>query len=406
MKSNMPNIFIQDFDYALPEAKIALFPLENRDDSKLLVHRLGQTSHHFFKDLPGFLPENGLLIFNNTKVIPARIALETGTGSKIEVFLLRPIQGEIATQSLMNAKSESIWECLIGNKKKWKTDQVIIQTIIIHGHKVNLRFHWFNRHGNLVKITWDVPISLTQILEAVGQIPLPPYLDREVEIADKNRYQTIFSKEAGAVAAPTASLHFSEKVFKDIEKRGIKQSFLTLHVGAGTFLPVKEENVQNHPMHREQLIFSKEFIENLHAHDGPHIPVGTTSLRALESLYWAGVWLNEGLEIPSIGFTIPKEFPYLEREKIIDPKESLSAVLAYMHQKGINEWILSTELLIMPGYDLKFCDAIVTNFHQPKSTLLVLVSAIIGDCWKQIYEKALQNDYRFLSYGDACLFFK
>ena len=406
MKSNMPNIFIQDYNYPLPDEKIALFPLNNRDDSKLLVYKSGKTNHQIFKDLPEFLPENGLLIFNNTKVIPARINLTKDSGTKIEVFLLKPIQGDLATQSILNRDSETIWECLVGNKKRWKVDEPIKRAIYIDSQEIVLTFHWFERTENLIRITWDEPIPFAEILEAVGQIPLPPYMEREVGAEDKNRYQTIFSKESGAVAAPTASLHFSQEVFNGLEKRGIKTSYLTLHVGAGTFLPVKEENVQNHPMHREQLIFSKEFIRNLQTHEGPYIPVGTTSLRALESLYWAGVWLIEAVDIPETGFNLPKEFPYIPRNQLIQTKDSLKKVLSFMEEKGIQEWVISTELLIMPGYELRFCDAIITNFHQPKSTLLVLVSAIIGDDWKQVYQEAILKDYRFLSYGDACLFFK
>jgi S-adenosylmethionine:tRNA ribosyltransferase-isomerase len=406
MKSNMPNIFIQDYDYTLNDEKIALFPLINRDESKLLIYDSGSIKHQIFKDLPEYLPRNSLLIFNNTKVIPARINLTKATGSKIEVFLLKPIQGDLTTQSILNQDSETIWECLVGNKKRWKVDEQINQSIYIDSKEIVLTFKWYQRSDNLIRITWNEPIQFAQILDAVGQIPLPPYMERGVGPEDKNRYQTIFAKESGAVAAPTASLHFSKEVFQGIKKRGIKELYLTLHVGAGTFLPVKEENVQNHPMHREQLIFSKEFIQNLQNHEGPYIPVGTTSLRALESLYWAGVWLTEGLDIPQSGFNIPKEFPYIPRSRSIQTKDSLKKVLSFMEEKGIQEWVISTELLIMPGYNLQFCDAIITNFHQPKSTLLVLVSAIIGDQWKLVYQEAILKDYRFLSYGDACLFFK
>jgi S-adenosylmethionine:tRNA ribosyltransferase-isomerase len=406
MKSNMPNIFIQDYDYPLNDEKIALFPLINRDESKLLIYDSGSIKHQIFKDLPEYLPRNSLLIFNNTKVIPARINLTKATGSKIEVFLLKPIQGDLTTQSILNQDSETIWECLVGNKKRWKVDEQINQSIYIDSKEIVLTFKWYQRSDNLIRITWNEPIQFAQILDAVGQIPLPPYMERGVGPEDKNRYQTIFAKESGAVAAPTASLHFSKEVFQGIKKRGIKELYLTLHVGAGTFLPVKEENVQNHPMHREQLIFSKEFIQNLQNHEGPYIPVGTTSLRALESLYWAGVWLTEGLDIPQSGFNIPKEFPYIPRSRLIQTKDSLKKVLSFMEEKGIQEWVISTELLIMPGYDLRFCDAIITNFHQPKSTLLVLVSAIIGNHWKPVYQEAILKDYRFLSYGDACLFLK
>lgn len=406
MKSNMPNIFIQDYDYPLNDEKIALFPLINRDESKLLIYDSGSIKHQVFKELPEYLPRNSLLIFNNTKVIPARINLTKATGSKIEVFLLKPIQGDLATQSILNQDSETIWECLVGNKKRWKVDEQIKRSIFIDSKEIVLTFQWYKRAENLIKITWNEPIQFVQILDAVGQIPLPPYLERGVGPEDKNRYQTIFAKESGAVAAPTASLHFSQEVFKRLKKQGIKELYLTLHVGAGTFLPVKEENVQNHPMHREQLIFSKEFIQNLQNHEGPYIPVGTTSMRALESLYWAGVWLIEELDIPETGFNIPKEFPYIPRNQLIHTKDALEKVLTFMEEKGIQEWVISTELLIMPGYDLRFCDAIITNFHQPKSTLLVLVSAIIGDAWKQVYQEAILQNYRFLSYGDACLFFK
>jgi S-adenosylmethionine:tRNA ribosyltransferase-isomerase len=406
MKSNMPNIFIQDYDYSLSQEKIAISPLKNRDESKLLIYNAGNIKHQIFKDLPEFLPPDGLLIFNNTKVIPARINLTKDSGTKIEVFLLKPIQGDLATQSILNQDSETIWECLVGNKKRWKVDEQINQSIYIDSKEIILTFQWHKRTENLIRITWNEPILFAQILDAVGQIPLPPYMEREVDPEDKNRYQTIFAKESGAVAAPTASLHFSKEVFQSLKKQGIKELYLTLHVGAGTFLPVKEENVQNHPMHREQLIFSKEFIQNLQDHEGPYIPVGTTSMRALESLYWAGVWLIEGLEIPQTGFNIPKEFPYLPRNPLIQTKDSLEKVLTFMQDNGIQEWVISTELLIMPGYQLRFCDAIITNFHQPKSTLLVLVSAIIGDAWKQVYQEAILQDYRFLSYGDACLFFK
>lgn len=406
MKSNMPNIYIQDYDYQLPEEKIALFPLKHRDESKLLIYKSGKTIHQNFKDLPDFLPQNGLLIFNNTQVIPARINLKKDSGSNIEVFLLKPIQGDLATQAVLNQDSESIWECLVGNKKRWKDQESMKRTLKIGSKNVSLTFDWHDRTKNLIRITWDHPIPFAKILDEVGKIPLPPYIDREVGADDKNRYQTIFSKELGAVAAPTASLHFSKEVFIGLEKQGIKSLYLTLHVGAGTFLPVKEENVQNHPMHREQLIFTKEFISNLRDHKGPIIPVGTTSLRALESLYWAGVWLMEGLEIPRTGFNIPKEFPYLPRQEKILTDDALGKVLEFMQNKGIDEWVISTELLIMPGYTLQFCDAIITNFHQPKSTLLVLVSAIIGQNWKHVYQEAIVQDYRFLSYGDACLFFK
>ena len=360
MKSNMPNIFIQDYDYPLPDEKIALFPLINRDDSKLLVHKSGKTKHHIFKDLPEFLPQDGLLIFNNTKVIPARINLTKDSGPKIEVFLLKPIQGDLATQSILNQDSETIWECLVGNKKRWKANEQIKRSIYIDAEEIILTFHWHERNENLIKITWDEPIPFAEILDAVGQIPLPPYMGREVGPEDKNRYQTIFSKESGAVAAPTASLHFSQEVFIDLEKRGIKTSYLTLHVGAGTFLPVKEENVQNHPMHREQLIFSKEFIQNLQDHEGPYIPVGTTSMRAVES--------------------------------------------AVSSQRTLNTFDGWTNKFLFPPHDFSIANCMITNFHVPESTLLMMVCAFAGyDLAIKAYKEAVKEKYRFYSYGDAML---
>jgi S-adenosylmethionine:tRNA ribosyltransferase-isomerase len=243
-------------------------------------------------------------------------------------------------------------------------------------------------------------------LEEIGKIPLPPYMEREAQVSDAERYQTLFSEKQGAVAAPTASLHFSEEVLADIDRLNIPKAYLTLHVGAGTFLPVKEEDVSRHPMHREQIVFTPELIETLLQHTGPFIPVGTTSLRALESLYWSGVWLIENRPLENGLLILPKEFAYELREKTVSNQDSLKAVLKYLQENNRKYWVAETELLIMPGYILHFCDAIVTNFHQPKSTLLVLIAALIGEDWKKVYDSALKNEYRFLSYGDSSLLYK
>ena len=402
----MPNLPIQAYDYPLPEDKIALFPTVNRDESKLLAYKNSQIQHQFFVDLPALLPENSLLIFNNTKVIPARIPLQKASGTSIELFLLKPLEEAEATQVSMQMEGEVVWNCLIGNKKRWKAGETIEKTIALAEKKVLLRFHWYLREENQVCIQWNEPISFATILDAIGKIPLPPYMSREVEEADKDRYQTLFSKELGAVAAPTASLHFSEKIMDELDQKGIRKTFLTLHVGAGTFMPVKEVHVENHPMHREQMIFSKDQIHNLLNHLGPFIPVGTTALRALESLYWSGVYLLENGNMPDGGFILPKEFAYQVRSKEFSREDALKAVITYMDLKGLNQWMMETELLIMPGYKPRFCDALVTNFHQPKSTLLVLITALIGENWKKVYDSALSNDYRFLSYGDSSLLFK
>ena len=398
MSIQMPNIPIQAFDYSLPESKIAQFPLANRHDSKLLVYSDGLIKHKAFRNLADQLPENALLIFNNTKVIPARIPLLKENGVAIELFLLHPTSDSAPTEQLMESKGEITWECLVGNKKRWKDGDVL--------QKGDLRFSWLNREENQIRINWNTDQSFAQILDEIGKIPLPPYMEREAELNDSDRYQTLFSEKLGAVAAPTASLHFSDEVLTDLDRRGIQKTYLTLHVGAGTFLPVKEDDVENHPMHRELLVFTPALIETLLAHKGPFVPVGTTSLRALESLYWSGVWLHEKRPLENETLIIPKEFAYEKREKSISIKDSLEAVLTYIKVQKLEHWLAETEILIMPGYTLHFCDALVTNFHQPKSTLLVLIAALIGDDWKNVYKAALDNEYRFLSYGDSSILYK
>jgi len=398
MSFQLPNIPIQAFDYPLPESKIAQFPLANRHDSKLLVFQEGQISHTGFRNLADQLPKNSLLIFNNTKVIPARIPLFKKNGVAIELFLLHPLSDAAPTEQLMEAIGESTWECLVGNKKRWKEGDVLT--------KGDLSFSWINRELNHIRISWETDMRFAQVLEEIGKIPLPPYMEREAQVSDAERYQTLFSEKQGAVAAPTASLHFSEEVLADIDRLNIQKAYLTLHVGAGTFLPVKEEDVSKHPMHREQIVFTPSLIETLLHHRGPFIPVGTTALRALESLYWSGVWLLENRPLEAGLLILPKEFAYELREKTVSIQDSLTAVLANLKEHNRNFWVAETELLIMPGYKPRFCDAIVTNFHQPKSTLLVLITALIGEDWKKVYDSALSNEYRFLSYGDSSLLFK
>ena len=397
MSIQMPNIPIQAFDYPLPESKIAQFPLANRHDSKLLIYKEGQIQHNSFRNLADYLPENSLSIFNNTRVIPARIPLFKENGVAIELFLLHPISDSAPTEQLMESKGEIIWECLVGNKKRWKESDVLTRGA--------LSFSWVNREENHIRINWDTDQPFAEILAEIGKIPLPPYMERDTELSDSDRYQTLFSEKLGAVAAPTASLHFSEEVLADLNQRRIQKTYLTLHVGAGTFMPVKDDDVSKHPMHREQLIFTPELIKTLLAHKGPFIPVGTTALRALESLYWSGVWLLEKRPLENEILIIPKEFAY-ELRSTININDSLEAVISYLETNNLDHWIAETEILIMPGYTLHFCDGIVTNFHQPKSTLLVLIAALIGNDWKKVYDTALATNYRFLSYGDSSLLFK
>ncbi len=400
----MPDISIQAFDYELPDSLIAFFPSQKRDESRLLVHKNDLTSHHSFQQFPDLIPSDSLIVFNNTKVIPARIQLQKQSGTAIEIFLLKPLIDNVPTQKAMEQSREIRWECLIGNKKRWKANETLKKSIEIDGHVIVLSINWHERLSNQVQINWDSDHAFVSILNEIGKIPLPPYMERDTELADQDRYQTVFSKELGAVAAPTASLHFTTEILERLTANGIPQSYLTLHVGAGTFLPVKEEEVRNHPMHREQLIFDREFIIQLMQHEGSYVPVGTTAMRALESLYWSGIWVMENKSIPENGLIIPKEFAYQDRDDVSN-EDSLRALLTFMEESQQTKWIAQTELLIMPSYRFRFCDALVTNFHQPKSTLMVLVSSLIGDAWKAVYQEAIDQKYRFLSYGDACLFF-
>jgi S-adenosylmethionine:tRNA ribosyltransferase-isomerase len=355
--------------------------------------------------LPEIVPTDSLFVFNNTKVIPARIQLTKPSGTTIEIFLLKPVEDHVPTQKAMEQTKEIRWECLVGNKKRWKPSEILTKKLDLSDQLVDLSFQWLDRESNQILISWNSEHSFASILNEIGKIPLPPYMERDTELSDQDRYQTVFSKELGAVAAPTASLHFTSEILDRLSSKGIQQSFLTLHVGAGTFLPVKEDEIRNHPMHREQLIFERDFIVQLLNHKGTYIPVGTTAMRALESLYWSGVWVLEKNEIPVNGLVIPKEYAYHDRNEIQN-EEALRALLDFMDRNQQSQWMAQTELLIMPSYRFRFCDALITNFHQPKSTLLVLVSALIGDAWKEIYAEAVEKNYRFLSYGDACLFFK
>lgn len=380
------SIDLKDYHYSLPEEKIAKFPLKDRTSSKLLVYQQGSIAHQKFNQLGEHLPADSLLVFNNTKVIPARIIFQRATGARIEVFLLEPSRPSNYEQN-MSAHGECSWHCMIGNAKRWKEDELVIPEIGLRA----------SRENQDVTFRWDSQLSFSEILEKAGLIPLPPYIDREVNEADKDTYQTVYSKHEGAVAAPTAGLHFTDELLDELKAKGMQEDFLTLHVSAGTFQPIKADSVDEHPMHREQIIVSKANVENLLKNETV-IPVGTTSMRTLESLYWYGVRLLEGAD----DFFIPKLFPYEER-KPISKSESLQAVLAFMDTHNLEHIIGHTEIFIFPGYDFKICGGLITNFHLPGSTLILLVAALIGDDWKPVYDQALSNDYRFLSYGDSSL---
>jgi S-adenosylmethionine:tRNA ribosyltransferase-isomerase len=322
------------------------------------------------------------------------------TGAIIEVFLLNPVSPSTVISLAMEAKKESVWECVIGNKKKWKTTEILEAEVEVNNQTVSIQASFANRDRDEVKISWNSEESFSELVEAFGKIPLPPYLNRDSEERDIENYQTVYSKNKGAVAAPTAGLHFTDSVFEKIAEKGIVKSFLTLHVGAGTFMPVKTENAVEHPMHNEQLVFSKEFVESLLENHGFVVPVGTTSMRSLESLYWFGVKL---IENEKTNFFIEKLFPYEERNEITT-KDALKAVLSYFEKHNLKEVIGQTEIMIFPSYKFKICKSLITNFHQPSSTLLMLVAAFVGENnWKKIYSEALNNDYRFLSFGDSSI---
>jgi S-adenosylmethionine:tRNA ribosyltransferase-isomerase len=391
---------ISDYIYELNDDRIAKYPVEPRDNSKLLFYEKEKISHHHFTDIVDTLPKNTHLVLNNTKVIPARMFFKRETGAIIEIFLLNPVSPSNVISLAMEAKFESVWECVIGNKKKWKTDEILHAEVELNAHTVSIQASFANREDNEVKISWNSADNFSELVEAFGKIPLPPYLNRESEETDIENYQTVYSKNKGAVAAPTAGLHFTDTVFEKIAKKGIKKSFLTLHVGAGTFLPVKTENALEHPMHNEQLVFSKIFVQTLIENHGFVVPVGTTSMRSLESLYWFGVKL---IENEKSNFFIEKLFPYIERKEI-STVDALKAVLSCFEKNNLTEIIGQTEIMIFPSYKFKICKGLITNFHQPSSTLLMLVAAFVGENnWKKIYSEALNNNYRFLSFGDSSL---
>ena len=397
------DIAIADFDYPLPEDKIAKFPLAERDKAKLLVLRKEAISEIPFFELPQILDENTLLIYNDTKVVHARLFFKKETGSVIEVFCLEPTDpNEI--QIAFAQRGVGRWKCFIGNNKKWKQGQ-LTKTIEYEGKKIILHAEREKQVDNawIVKFTWTEQYSFAEVLALMGVIPLPPYLNREARKEDNEDYQTIYANEDGSVAAPTAGLHFTEKTFKDLEAKNIKSSFVTLHVGAGTFKPVTTDFISEHVMHTEKITVTKQVIQDLIDYiDKKIVCVGTTSVRTIESLYWYGVKLIEDKETET-DINVLQWEPY-QKNQTIEAKEALQAIIDIMNKENINLLCGQTQIIIAPSYKYRIVKAMVTNFHQPKSTLLLLVSAMIGEKWKECYKFALENDFRFLSFGDACYF--
>jgi S-adenosylmethionine:tRNA ribosyltransferase-isomerase len=387
---------INDYKYELPQEKIALHPLPNRDESRLMVYKHGEISHNRFYDLASFLPETSFLFFNDTKVIPARLHFKKETGADIEIFLLSPVEPSAVLSETMQATDQSVWKCTIGNLKRW-TGTTRLTKII---GETQLEASLVDKEQGMVRFTWNTKKSFAEIINRSGETPLPPYLKRKVEASDRERYQTIYSHHEGAVAAPTAGLHFTEKVFNNLNKKNIGHDFLTLHVSAGTFRPVKTEDVEAHVMHPEQLVITGKNIDNLLQLNRFIIAVGTTSMRTLESLYWFGAKL---LKDKSSAFVIHQDDPYLFHTHLPSASKAFAAIKKYMDENGKDSIIGETSIFIKPGYPFKVCRGLITNFHQPASTLMLLVAAFAGNDWHKIYDEALKNDYRFLSYGDSSL---
>ena len=396
------DISIGAFDYPLPEERIAKYPLPERDASKLLVLKDNEIRESQFKYVGDFLPNDALLVFNETKVIRARLQFHKAAGSRIEVFCLEPEQDY---QVAFATTSPVRWKCLIGNSKRWKEGPLTMELPMGNG-SVLLEARRIAQNDQYAEIefSWSPQsLSFAAVLDAAGEIPLPPYLHRDAEPADRDRYQTVFARYDGSVAAPTAGLHFTQSLIAALHERGFVFDEVTLHVGAGTFKPVATETIGQHAMHSETVIVRKSVIENLISHFGkPIVPVGTTSTRTLESLYWIGVMLKEqGMALRQLH--VEQWYPY-ENHEVLSPPEALQCILTYLGLHGLTRLEATTALMIAPSYKMRVITGLITNFHQPKSTLLLLVSALIGDRWRDCYRYALDHGFRFLSYGDSCLF--
>jgi S-adenosylmethionine:tRNA ribosyltransferase-isomerase len=423
-------IKIEEFNYDLPDERIAKFPLAQRDHSKLLVRKNNQLSETSFQHLPEYIPENALLVFNNTKVIQARMIFQKETGAKIEIFCLEPHEPADYAQSFIQTQSCS-WNCLVGNGKRWKSgklkqvhplvgaDLCVCTNQGAHtGAPVQISAEKIESYGDtsLIRFEWDNPdLSFAEILEKFGELPIPPYLNRKTEESDKTTYQTVYSKIKGSVAAPTAGLHFTPEVLDDLRKKHVDMEELTLHVGAGTFKPVKSETLAGHEMHTECIFVKRSTIEKLIEKQGQVFAVGTTSVRTLESLYYIGLILENNPDATPENLVVTQWMPYSSSppsplqvgEGCSDlserGEELLQNILDYMNRHDLQKLTTHTQIMIAPGYDFKIVNGIITNFHQPKSTLLLLISAFVDGKWKEIYDYALANDFRFLSYGDSSL---
>lgn len=400
----IPSIHIEDYNYNLPDERIAKYPLAERDASKLLRYVDGNVDEYVFRNIPELLPAGALMVFNDTKVVPARLHFQRATGAHIEIFCLEPVNPP-EYNTAFAATDRCRWKCVIGNAKRWKNDTLSLYNphadaaVVAMGLKADL----VERNGEtgIVEFTWQDGNPFSRVLELCGTVPIPPYLNRETESIDTERYQTLYAHIRGSVAAPTAGLHFTQRVLDAISAKGIDRENVCLHVGAGTFLPVKSSDVARHPMHREPFVVSLSLLKRIRFNKSKLIAVGTTSVRTLESLYYVGVSCIEKGMPEDVGQWAP-----YERDYEYSLEESLDAIIAYLEGRELEELKVGTRIIIVPGFRFRLVDILVTNFHQPESTLILLISAFVGGDWKTIYDYALGHDFRFLSYGDSSLLFR
>ena len=399
------NLSIADFTYDLPVEKIAKYPLANREDSKLLIYKAGIIEDDHYKNIASQIPSGSLLIFNNTRVVEARILFQKPTGGSIEIFCLEPHERYKDITNAISQEDKVLWHCLVNGASKWKHGQVLQKIIYAYNQEIILEAVFVEKKVDsfVIELSWNVPgMSFAELLHHAGAIPLPPYIKRKVESNDAERYQTVYAETSGSVAAPTAGLHFTKNLLHDLRSKNIRTDFVTLHVGAGTFKPVKSATMANHEMHAEYIDVSTETIRNILSHIGrPIIPVGTTSLRTIESLYWLGVKISNGSyhDLPELN----QWDPYDIKPQDLPPEKALESLLYWMEKNKMEQIVTKTRIIIAPGYRPRIAGALITNFHQPLSTLLLLVAALVGEDWRKVYDHALQHDYRFLSYGDGCL---
>ena len=400
----IPEIKIEDYNYPLPDERIAKYPLSERDASKLLIYRNGNVSQDRFRNIAEQIPEGSVMVFNDTKVVPARLHFQRESGAHIEIFCLEPVLPEEYV-TMFAVTERCRWKCIVGNVKRWKSDTLHLYNPLndTEIEDMGLRADLVERCGetSIVEFTWKNGAPFSKVLEICGSVPIPPYLNRDTENIDLERYQTLYARFRGSVAAPTAGLHFTEDVLNEIRSRNVVTDTVCLHVGAGTFLPVKSSNVAEHTMHREPFVVTLPLLERLIDKTGSLVAVGTTSVRTLESLYYVGVKCIESGKPSDVDQWEPytREYPYTVRE-------SLNAIADYLRANGLDELKVGTRIIIVPGYEFKLVDVLVTNFHQPQSTLLLLISAFVKGDWHNIYEFALENDFRFLSYGDSSILFR